>query len=443
MSQIADKADIKDTLLANFEALKREVEAKNNAVLNENRNAAFAAFEKLGLPGAKSEYYKYTDITKVLKKQFAGHSLAPQVKISSSALGSIMLEDLEANVLVFVNGRYSKEHSNIISPANELVVTELSEAAVAHKEDFEKHFAKYANVSEDAFTALNTAFTQEGAFIKVAENKIIEKPIIFYFITDSSSSQTVSYPRNLFLIGENSQVNFVESYQSIGEERNLTNSVTEIVVGENAYVNYHKIQADGENAYHIGTTQVYQTAKSTFNAITITLSGAVVRNNLNIVLDAENCESHMYGLYLLKDQQHVDNHTMVDHKKPNCFSNELYKGVMDDKSTGVFNGRIFVRQDAQKTNAFQSNKNIIISDKANMYTKPQLEIWADDVKCSHGCTTGQLDEEQLFYLRARGIDKKSAKAMLLQAFAKDVLENIKIEPLKKKLEEILEARLHV
>jgi Fe-S cluster assembly protein SufD len=439
MSQIADKADIQATLMANLKAFESQLNGQTNS-LQEGRKAGLASFEKLGLPQAKSEEYKYTNLTKLLNKKFADHKLAPAAQLSAEQLEEILFKGFEANVLVFVNGQYAKDLSKIISPESELIIRELSEAADEFKEDFEKHFAKHADLN-DEFTALNTAFAQHGAFIKVPAGKVVEAPVALYFINDSSKEKVVTYPRNLFIVGQSAQVNVIETYRTIGEQDTFTNIVTEIAMDKNSGMNFHKIQTDSENANFAGNTQVYQLRDSLFNAITITLSGGMTRNNLNIALDDENCEAHMYGLYLLNDKQHVDNHTAVDHRKPNSFSNELYKGVMDGKSTAVFNGKIFVRQDAQKTNAFQSNNNILISDDAAIYTKPQLEIWADDVKCTHGCTTGQLDEEQLFYLQARGIDKESARAMLLYAFAKDVLENIKIEPLKEALDAVLEERL--
>ena len=215
----------------------------------------------------------------------------------------------------------------------------------------------------------------------------------------------------------------------------------EVVVEKDARLGYYKIQNDQKDASQVSTTHIRQTGKSYTNSVVISLNGAMIRNNLNVIFEAEHCESHLYGLYCLNGQTHVDNHTTVDNARPHCFSNELYKGVMDGKTTGIFNGKIFVRKDAQKTNAYQSNKNILISNDASVNAKPQLEIFADDVKCSHGCTVGSLDEEALFYLRSRGVDLENARALLLQAFAVDILENIKPEPIRLYVEKLISQRL--
>jgi Fe-S cluster assembly protein SufD len=252
----------------------------------------------------------------------------------------------------------------------------------------------------------------------------------------------LALPRTLVYVSAAANVQIAEHHISLGKQDSLTNQVTEIIVEQDALVNFYKIQNEGDTASHACTTHFRQIGKSLTNATTISLSGNIVRNNLNMVMEADHGESHMYGLYLLNGKTHVDNHTIVDNVMPNCFSNELYKGIMDDESTGVFNGKIFVRQDAQKTNAYQSNKNVLLTNSASVNTKPQLEIFADDVKCSHGCTIGKLDEEALFYLRARGIGEKNAKSLLLHAFAVDILDNIKIEPLRDYVDELISERLN-
>jgi Fe-S cluster assembly protein SufD len=246
----------------------------------------------------------------------------------------------------------------------------------------------------------------------------------------------------LIVMGKNAEAKVVEIYQSEGDKICFENVVTEIVVNADARMDYYKIQNQGDNVHHVGTTQVWQDQKSYFYAATITIDGGFIRNNLNIVLDGEHIESHMFGLYIPSGSQHIDNHTLVDHRKPNCESNELYKGVLSDKSTGVFNGKIFVRQDAQKTNAYQNCRNVLTSDSAVMNTKPQLEIWADDVKCSHGTTTGQLNDEVIFYMQSRGIPKAEAIKLQLVAFAEDVVSQLKIQDLKVILEKLIEQKLN-
>ena len=250
-----------------------------------------------------------------------------------------------------------------------------------------------------------------------------------------------SLPRNLILVGENAQGTIIESFHSEGSHASLTNAVTEIVVEQSSNVAYYKLQNELETASHIGTTEVTIKEKAVFNAYAFTLNGDIVRNNLHFKLDGEHIEAHMYGLYMIDGKTHVDNHTVADHMKPNSFSNELYKGIMDDSSNGVFNGIVFVRPDAQKTNAFQSNKNILLTNTAKVNAKPQLEIWADDVSCSHGCTIGQLDDDAIFFFRQRGIGLENAKKLLLEAFAMEVVNYVKIDAIKDYLSKIIHEKL--
>jgi Fe-S cluster assembly protein SufD len=264
---------------------------------------------------------------------------------------------------------------------------------------------------------------------------------VLYYLADASSSEITFHARNLIAVNKFAKATVIEKFDTIGEHKSFTTIVNEIKVGENAQFEYFKVENDTENAYHISNVHATQAKSSNFKTFTFSLNGAMVRNNLNIKLEGEGIDTYMNGLYLLKGKTHVDNHTVADHTKPNCHSNELYKGIIDDYAKAVFNGKIFVRQDAQKTNAFQSNKNILLSDNATINTKPQLEIWADDVSCSHGCTIGQLDLDALFYLQTRGIKKDKAKAMLLHAFASDVLETVANQAIKNYLEQIITIRL--
>lgn len=431
------QTDFKSKLIAAFENRNKSADT---AVLYTRKQEAIRHFDRLGFPTTKNEEWKYTDVKNLLKKEFDfshGHTITPVANLTS-----LLIPDIDANIIVFVNGVFNPSLSQIISPAEELIIQDFAKAAETNTELVEKYFGTLAAYDKEAFTALNTAFTQHGAFIHVPANKVVNKPVILYFIADSEKQSATAMPRNLFVASRNSQVSVVEVFLSNGSQPSFTNIVTEIVVQENASVIYTKIQNESEQAYNIGTTQVHQSRDSKFSATTVSLSGALIRNNLNIVLDAENCESHLYGLYMLNGSQHIDNHTLVDHAKPHSYSNELYKGIMDGKSTGVFNGKIYVRQDAQKTNAFQSNKNILLSKEASMNTKPQLEIFADDVKCSHGATTGQLDEDMLFYLRSRGIGINEAKALLMYAFATDIINQIPIEAVRLYVEQAIANRLN-
>ena len=431
------KDNIKDALLLNLNnAQKNVVNVAGSGVKNE----AISALEHLEVPTSKNEEWKYTDFNKALKKNFDFSQTASAGQTLSS-VDQYKFKGLDADYIVFVNGTFKKELSTI-SNNPKVLITNIKEAEKQDIASFKEHFSKHADYNNDFFTALSTAYYDEGLFIKISDGAVIERPLIFLFVSDSTSGNTLAQPRNLVVLGKSSSATIVENFISIGDNPQFTNIITEIAVSENASGNYYKLQNEATHAYHVGTTQVYQEKNSHFSSTTITTNGGIVRNNLNIKLDGEGIDTHMYGLYLLEGNTHVDNHTLVDHAKPHSHSNELYKGVMNGKSTGVFNGKIFVRQDAQKTNAFQSNRNVLLSDDANIYTKPQLEIWADDVKCSHGATTGQIDEEALFYMQSRGISKDTARALLMIAFASEVVELIKIKEIKEYVEQIIHNLLH-
>lgn len=394
------------------------------------RESAKAAFQQLGLPNVKTEEYRHTPITRVLEKNFSFTS-NQNPKGSLQSINDFVVTDLDAYVVVMLNGEFSESLSKIAG--TEVTIEKLTE----NKEQL----GTYADFKSDALVAWNTAAWQGGIYINVADNKVISKPIVIYNIQDATAGEVKSFTRNLIVVGKSSEVTVVEKFDSIGANPNFSNIVTEATVAENAGLNFYSIQADHGNRHQFGQTTIWQANHSRVNTYTFTLDGKFVRNNLQLQLDGEGCESHMYGLYLLHGDTVADNHTVADHRKPNSFSNELYKGVLEGNAKGVFNGKIYVRPDAQKTNAFQSNRNILLSEKAAINTKPQLEIWADDVKCSHGCTTGQLDEEALFYLRSRGIDKNTARAMMLYAFAAEVLENIPNEKLKTFIDGLIAERL--
>ena len=430
MNETINKIDIKDFFKSLFNSSKNSFSHKS---LAGRREDAFAIFEKEGFPTTKNEEWKYTNIAPVLKKEYA---YLPSSSINNEDLENYFTDGIKANVLVFINGVFSAQNSTLLDTT--IVVKNFSEA---EEKNLDKYFNKEAHPANAAFTALNTAFAENGAYIKISKDQVVEHPIVLHFIADAKDSNVFIQPRNIVIAEENSKVQLVELITTIGIHSSFTNMVTEVVLKENATIQYYKIQNDSQS--QVNTTQVYQEAKSSFSSTTISLDGELVRNNLNVSLNAEYSEAFLYGLYFLKGKQHTDTHTLVNHAKPNCYSNELYKGVLADKSRGVFNGKIFVKPDAQKTNAFQSNKNILLSPDAIMDTKPQLEIYADDVKCSHGATVGQMDEEPLFYLRSRGISKRMAKALLVNAFANDIIEHIKIDALKEKIELVISNRLLV
>jgi Fe-S cluster assembly protein SufD len=404
---------------------------------------AFNSFNTLGVPTVKHEEWKYTRISSVFNKEYAFNPENLSSNITQKDLDAIRFPGYEeANELVFVNGLYFSALSTIRS--ENLTVISLEEATKnEYRELVLQHLGHSGKYIKDGLNALNTAFAAEGVFIHVKKGDIVEHPVYIYNIVDAKTNNILSQPRTLIYLAQNAQVIFAETYATIGKSESFVNQVTEIVVEQNASLEYYRIQNDASHANQVNTTHIRQIGKSLVNTVTVSLDGGIVRNNLNIAMEAEHSESHFYGLYFLKGNTHVDNHTVVDNVKPHCESNELYKGVVDDSSTAVFNGKIFVQKDAQKTNAYQSNKNLLLSNDASVNTKPQLEIFADDVKCSHGCTVGQLDEEAFFYLRSRGVSEKAAKSLLIHAFAVDILEHIKPEKVRAYVDQLIAERLGV
>lgn len=437
MSTAISQVNLLSGLETYFDHFQKQLNGSANTPLNQLRKQAFEHLSTLHFPNNKHEEWKYTNFVKVLSQDFA---LQQPSILSKEDLKAWVPTDVDAHFLVFLNGVYQGDLSSVESQKG-LYVGNFAQGYAQNPTLFTEVFAKYAKIEQDAFTALSTAFATDGAFIHVEKNITIEKPIFILHLLDVTSQKPLVQPRNLVIVGEQAACTIIEDFVSIGEQTHLINQVSEIEVGKYARVDHYILQNKASSCYAITTTQVQQHGSSHYANTTITLGGGMVRNNLNIVLDGSHSESFMNGLYLLKGKDHVDNHTLVDHQQPNCYSNELYKGILDGQSTGVFNGKIYVRQAAQKTNAYQSNKNILLSPQATVNTKPQLEIWADDVKCSHGTTTGALDEEPLFYLRSRGISYDQARSLLMHAFAMDVLDRIKVESFRQKVEALLNERL--
>ena len=400
------------------------------------RKKSFEEFQEIGLPHSKSEEYKFTPVTKLLAQHFDGKELITPTP-TQSIPRDLIPKDFSDNCVVFVNGYFNKELSNLNASAK--VSIKPLARAIEENPDLIGKWLSQVDHAKDPFTLLNSSLWQDGLFVHVPKNFISEKPLFIYHLHDASQSKVVSHTRLLVLVEQGAAFSIVEQTNSTGNHPQFNTINEEIVVQENASFDYFKIQNDPGQLIQVANTSVHQHNSSRTNTYTFSLNGKLLRNNLNIIIDGEGCESYFYGL---NGDTLVDNHTTVDHKKPNSFSNELYKGLMDGKSKGVFNGKIFVRPHAQKTNAFQSNRNILLSDTATINSKPQLEIWADDVKCSHGCTSGQLDEEALFYLQSRGIPKATAKAMLLYAFAGEVLDVVKDEKLRTYIDSIISERLH-
>ncbi len=398
---------------------------QGNFISESAHKKALENVASLDFPTRKTEDWKYTRITKI-----ANTSWLPQ-SIFSKDISSYHIADLDTNVLVFINGEFVEELSTI-TVQDGVTIQPINKAENIEQLGFDSLASK-----EDIFTPLNTAFALTGAFILVSKKVKANKPI--HIINVTQGTHTAAQTRHFIVTEPLAEAHIVESFYS-DETLTLSNSVSEFIVKEGASLSYDKIQYSGLSNHHVCTEYVRQENNSNFTINTITLKGGWVRNGLNIVVDGQNCTTKLNGLYLLKDNQHVDNHTKVDHKQPHCNSYELYKGVADDNSTAVFNGKVFVREDAQKIQAFQQNNNIVMSANASINAKPELEIYADDVKCSHGSTTGQFDEEAVFYLRARGVSEDSARKLLIAAFANDVIEHIQIDAVKTKVYELLKER---
>ena len=409
------------------------------STLSSERAEALSQFLAAGFPTKKDEEYKYTDLSEAVNKQY---SLVPKQEfhITKEQLDQLHLGEEHFDFIVFVNGKFQKALSKI-SVENAEFLT-LNNAFSSNKDLVEKYFNQI-KPKNTAFTALNDALFSDGFFLFVPKNTVIEKPIHLFYISENQDENVFYTTRNLLIVEEGAKVEVIESHHNFDETYTFTNSVTEIFVGKNAKADWHKLQNDSQTTYLVDSTFAKQERDSLATVNTFAFGGKLVRNNLDFIHTGENINSFMNGITIIGNEQLVDHHTAVHHNEPNCESYQNYKGVFKDKAHGVFNGKVFVNKIAQKTNAYQQNNNILLSEGATIDTKPQLEIFADDVKCSHGCTVGQLNDEALFYLRARGISKKEAQALLLYAFANDAMENIDIEPLKLKVAKLLAEKLEV
>ena len=431
--------ELKEKILASFMAFEERVDV--NADLHDIRTSAIKNFENKGFPTKKEEAWKYTSLNSILKNDF---SVFPKTdnSIEFSDVKKYFIHEIDTYKVIFVDGIFSSFLSSTTHDGLDVCLMSSALTKPKYKLAIDEFFNKIAN-AEESLTSLNTAFANEGAYVNVPKNKVVEKPIeIIYFSTGKENALMVQ-PRNLIIVGENAQVQIMERYQSLFENPVLTNSVTEVFAGKSAHIDYYKIQNDLQSANLIDNTFIAQKQKSNVAVHTFSFGGNITRNNLNFYHQGEYIESTLKGITIIGDKQHVDHHTLVQHATPNCESHQNYKNILSDNAVGVFNGKIYVEKEAQKTNAFQQNNNILLSDKASINAKPQLEIFADDVKCSHGCTIGQLDESALFYMRQRGIPKKEAKALLMYAFSNQVIESIKIPELKQRITKIIATKLGV
>jgi Fe-S cluster assembly protein SufD len=430
--------DLKEKLVSSFLAFENNVDV--DTYVHDVRSEAIKIFEEKGFPSKKEEAWKYTSLNRILKEDY---SVFPNQEnaIEYKDIKQYFIHDIDTYKVVFIDGKYSSHLSQTTHDGIDVCLMSSALNKPKYRLVIENYFNKVA--TKDSLPSLNTAFSSEGAFIHIPKNKLVERPIQIIHFSTGNESATMLQPRNLIVVDENSHVQIVERHQSLTDNPVLTNSVTEIFTNKRAIVDYYKIQNDNENASLIDNTFIKQKRESVASVHTFSFGGKLIRNNLNFYQHGERIDSILKGVTILGDKQHVDHNTLVHHIEPNCESHQDYKGIFGENSTGVFNGKIVVEKEAQKTNAFQSNNNILVSDKATINTKPQLEIFADDVKCSHGCTIGQLDESALFYMQSRGIAKKEAKALLMYAFSNNVLSSVKIPEIKQRINKIIAEKLGV
>jgi Fe-S cluster assembly protein SufD len=430
-----------DHYVAEYENARRTRSIDQPAWLVRARSDALNRFRALGFPTTRDEEWRFTSVATIADRAFAlgdevaadaGHSDVDRFRLSSR---------LSAEV-VFVNGRYIPTLSNRSRLPAGTSIESLASALTSRADEIEPYLTRLASFERQAFTALNTAFLTDGVWIHIPPRVIVENPIHVLFISTSSGGPaTMSHPRVLAVLGQGSQASIVESHAGQDSAAYFTNAVTEIVLGENAALEHYKVQQESAQAYHIGAIHVRAQRSANCTSHSISLGGSLVRNDVTAVLDGEGAECTLNGLYLADGNRHVDNHTTIDHAKPHCGSREVYKGVLADRARGVFNGKIIVRPDAQKTDAKQTNRTLLLSEDAQINTKPQLEIFANDVKCTHGAAVGQLDDEAVFYLRSRGLAESEARRLLIHAFAADVLNRIPLESVRAGAEQVLQQRL--
>jgi len=430
--------NLKEKLLSSFIAFENQTNI--DSYVHDIRSEAIKQFELSGFPNKKLENWKYTSLKNLLNNEYNILSETNNV-LEFKEIRKYLIDDIDSYKIIFVDGKYSSHLSETTHEGMDICILSAALTQSKYELIIENYFNKIAN--KDGITSLNTAFSNEGVFIHIPKNKLVEKPIQIIHFSTGSESSLMFQPRNMIVVDENSQVQIIERHQSLSKNKVFTNSVTEIYTDKKAIIDYYKIQNDNLQASLIDNTYVHQERNSIFSMHTFSFGNELIRNNLNISQNDEFIETTIKGVTIIGNKQHVDHNTLIHHNNPNCNSHQDYKGIYDNKSTGVFNGKIIVEKQAQKTNAFQANNNVLLSNKATINAKPQLEIYADDVKCSHGCTVGQLDKNALFYLKSRGIPEKEATALLMYGFANNILESVKIPEIKARINHIIASKLGV
>ncbi len=433
---------MKDKLIASFMAFENKGSVETDTEFHKVRAKAMQQFEKVGFPTKKIEDWKYTSLKKLWKNDYSLFPQLPKHELELSEVDIYFLKGIDSYKIVFVNGVFSSYLSDTTHDGVEIGLLSSAINKLKYKIIREHFFNRIASKT-DGLTTLNTAFASEGVFIHIPKNTVLQKPIQIFYFTSESEKDVLLQPRNLIIVDENSQVQIIERHHSLSDKKVLNNTVTEIFANKRAHIDYYKIQNDNENASLIDHTFIEQKKQSVVSVTTFSLGSELIRNNLSFYQNGKRVDSILNGITMSDGTQHVDNQTNVYHRQPNCESHELYKGIYDGASSGVFNGKVIVDQIAQKTNAYQQNDSILLTDDATVNAKPQLEIFADDVACSHGCTIGQLDKDALFYMRQRGIPIEEAKALLLFAFTNEVVDRIRIPVLKTRITRIISEKLGV
>ncbi|HXX46180.1 MAG TPA: Fe-S cluster assembly protein SufD [Candidatus Acidoferrales bacterium] len=423
-----------------FGGLEKSAASHEPSWLRKLRQAGFARFSETGFPTSRDEDWRFTNPSAIAQTPFHlvrnGHHMPSLADIAPHRISGAGCE------LVFVDGRFAEKLSSVGKLPNGVKVASLSAEIAANPGAVEPHLGRYLNMQRDAFAALNSAFIEDGAYIHVAKGVVLESPIHLLFISTGHDTPTVCYPRNLIIADEDSQVTIVENYVSLGRgEKALCNTVTELIAGDHSVVSHYMIEREDEQAFNVSTLRIQQGRSADVASHSVLVGGALVRNNVHPVLAGEGSECLINGLFVGRDRQHLDNYMLVEHASPHCGSRQFYNGILDGQAHGVFHGRIIVHKDAQKTDAKQTNRNLLLSDTAQIDTKPQLEIYADDVKCTHGATIGQIEENSLFYLRSRGIDEASARRLLLFAFASECLDRMRTGPARTYVENLIHQNL--
>jgi Fe-S cluster assembly protein SufD len=432
--------DTKEIFTRLFNDRREEIFAGSSDYVNSIRTKALESFKLSGLPEKKTEKYKYTPVNEYFSRELSCNFTPKKIEFDIAELFKCDIPELDTRVILVLNGYYFNPSEEITTLENGVIFGSLRAAGRRFPELFSKHYAKYAAYNGDGVTALNTAFAQDGVFLYVPKNIVCDKPFQIIHLLLSNEGQMVHH-RNLMILEENTAAQVLICDHTLSNHEFLTNSVTEIYAGPGSNLEFTRVQNEHNKAVQLTNAYTHQMQNSHVSSNYITLHGGKVRNNVYVNLAGEGADNQSFGLYLADDEQHVDNYTYVNHLVPNCTSNQLYKGILDENSTGVFNGKIHVWKDAQHTQAYQRNNNILLTDTAKMNTRPQLEIYADDVKCSHGATVGQLDTDALFYLRSRGIPYKESMHLLLYAFTHAVLSEIKLQPLRDRVVELVDKRL--